>query len=311
MKLLILGDTHFRYSNPEKRIDNYWETQLRKLHEVLSIFEAYDCDHIIQVGDFFDSPNVSNYVVSSLIRRFKAWGSKIFCIYGQHDIFGHAAETYKRSPLAILEAAGCIELLDGNGSSLVSEKDQQVAMIYGASFGQEDPDTKRGNNFYNILVVHDMIGNKPLFPGQDLIKPRIYLEKHKQFDLICCGDYHYRFSFCANGRIICNPGAMMRKTVSEYDLAHRPGVFIVNTINHTVELVTLESVEPVSKVFDLESKTGTDNAKLMEFIDNLKGDNESITSWQHILQNVYREKGTPTEVRELVSESLEEIRTHG
>ena len=37
MKFLITGDLHLRASNPENRIDNFFETQLSKVEQIFQI----------------------------------------------------------------------------------------------------------------------------------------------------------------------------------------------------------------------------------------------------------------------------------
>jgi len=171
-------------------------------------------------------------------------------------------------------------------------------MIYGASFGQEVP-TPKYSEVFNILVVHDMIGNRPLFPDQELKSPARYLRQHLEYDLICCGDYHYRFSTFVGNKCICNPGAVLRKTTSEWDLAHQPAVFIFNTEKKEIKEVLLE-VKPISEVFDLSEKmtTKSDNVQILKFVNELKEKRSVTESWKDNLINVFDERKTSVSVRE-------------
>lgn len=181
MLLGIFGDTHFTNRGPENRIDDYWETQKRKLRKALSIFEDRGVDATIENGDFFDTPTVADKVKSEIIQIFYEYGL-IFCVFGQHDISGHSKFTLPNSPLAVLEAARIVKVLDEKPWQIGN---QNSSFLYGASFGEkvpkpEDPDA------YNVLVTHRMIGDKVLWPGQVLTGPRQFLRKNSAYNLIVC-----------------------------------------------------------------------------------------------------------------------------
>ena len=153
------------------------------------------------------------------------WGVPVGAIFGQHDISGHNASTFIRSPLHVLESSRRVtmlgeepEYLDGNGT----------VAFYGASFGQPIPKPRWEKDF-NVLVIHAMIGDKELWPGQELAKPKGFLRKHPNFDLVLCGDYHYPFQQEYQGRWILNAGCLMRKTIGERDQKLIPGVHLFDT----------------------------------------------------------------------------------
>ena len=97
MRIGILGDLHLTNTSPKRRMDDYWKTLCRKLSQALQIFDDNDCDVIVQVGDFFDSPTVANRVKSEAMDLFYSFGKvdqeRILCVYGQHDISGHSKAT--------------------------------------------------------------------------------------------------------------------------------------------------------------------------------------------------------------------------
>jgi predicted phosphodiesterase len=299
MRLLLLGDTHFEERGPDRRKDDYFLTQLCKLKQIFSIYGEEKCDAILQVGDFFNSPYVSNYVKSNLITDLKHWGNIMYCIFGQHDIFGHAWQTFERSPLAVLEAAAVLKVVR-DPCTRIEGKSGDCVYVYGACFGCEVPKVESEHTF-NILLVHDMIGDRELYPGQELKGPRDYLRKYPNYDLIVCGDYHYTFKDSHQGRIICNPGCLMRKTIGEFDLQHKPGVFIFDTDSKDLKWILLD-VEPVEDVFDF-TKTESikeDSSKVVEFIEKLRANNEDRAAWREALRVVLEEKKVCSRVRTLL-----------
>ena len=53
---------------------------------------------------------------------------------------------------------------------------------------------KHSSKVKRIMVVHAMIGNKPIYPGQDITKAKTFLKNNPLADVILCGDYHYPFN---------------------------------------------------------------------------------------------------------------------
>lgn len=306
MILGLLGDTQFTNRSPERRLDNYWDTLTGKAEQALTIFDDNGCDFIIQPGDFFDSPTVADRVMTVLINLLKKHGKEVCCVAGQHDITGHSLYTLANSPLAVLQAARVVKIVDKNCYSLgtFAPPKHDDVHVYGASFGEEVP--KPFDYGYNILVIHKMIGNRPLYPGQDLIDPKRFLKKYLGFNLIVCGDYHYRFIETWNGRTIINPGALVRKTISKFDLEHKPAVVIFDTKTDTSKVIELD-VEPPERVFDLTRTKKKDLNVLLRFIERLKNRGKEIVGWKHLLLELLEERKESLEVRNIIDECLEEI----
>ncbi len=303
MKLGVIGDYHVTSHRPIRRTDDYLATLLRKLEKALSIFKEQGCDHIIQVGDFFDTPTVSNHVEAEMIRILKKLPKPIYVIYGQHDISGHSATTLPNSPLAVLHSAGVVKLITSDPYSLSDENTH----LYAASFGEEVP-TPIHPSSYNILVTHRMIGDRPLYPGQILEGPKTFLRKNTDFNLVLCGDYHYRFVEINNDQVIVNPGAMVRKTISKYDLAHEPKVSVIETKTQAVEFFSLNAA-PVEDVFDLSNKNVTlgDDTRIIDFIEKLREKEGTQVSWKQTLAAFLDKYNTSDSVRELIDVALEEV----
>jgi predicted phosphodiesterase len=307
MKIGILGDIHYTNRAPRRRIDDYFQTQLRKSNQALTIFEEMECDIVIQPGDFFDSPAVADRVKSTIITLLKGYGRKIYCVWGQHDITGHSKSTLPNSPLAVLEAAEVVEILD-NKSRIVGtvDEDSDISVcLYGAGFGEDIPEPYE--DCYNILVAHRMVGDRPLWPDQELIGPREFLRKHTGYNICIFGDYHYRFSEKWNGRIIVNVGALVRKTVSKFDLEHRPAVGVFDTSTNEVEIIELD-VKPVKEILDLTKEVkGKGSNALVRLVERLKEGSKKLIGWKSILLRVYEERKSCSAVKEIIDSTLEEL----
>ncbi len=249
MKFLILGDCHFRVRTPQCRTDeNFMETCLDKLQQAMDVAHANECDAVLQVGDFFDSPNPSGELVAEVITSIRAkWRKPFYATHGQHDLTYHTEASMKRSTLRIMEAAGTTNSVGG-----YTRFGCKTSRIHGAAFGQIPP-VPDNDRYFNILIAHTMVGDKPLWPGHDLTGPEEYVRKYPGYDLYCLGDYHYPFSVKVGDAWVINPGVLLRLTASERDMQHRPKVVIFDTDTNEPEDIYLD-VKPASEAFDLSKK---------------------------------------------------------
>jgi DNA repair exonuclease SbcCD nuclease subunit len=295
----IIGDAHLTNKAPIGRLDEYFDTQMGKLQQALAIFAENSCDMIIQTGDLTDNPFVSCYVLASVIRLLEKKGVKLHLTWGQHDVTSHSKASLKSSPLHVFQSAGVVRLLD--------EKPMKEGNVhfYGCGFGEEVP-TPVDQNAYNVLVIHRMISAVELYPGQDFTRPAQFLKMNRPYNLVICGDCHYRFVDTYDGRTIFNPGALVRKTRSEMDLHHRPAVIIFDTDTNTVEIKELQ-FKPHDEVFDLTKTQPRDTEALNRLIDGLKTGNKNNTSWKHVLLKVIEEMEPDSGTRAILDECLDSV----
>lgn len=312
MKLGIIGDTHYTNKGPSKRRDDFFATQLAKTAEAFTIFQVQNCDYVLQVGDLFDSHTVANRVKAALISILKMEHRKLYCIAGQHDIVGHSLGTLPNSPLAVLEAAGSIQLVNDVPTSLEVVKGFEVE-IYGASFGAKVP-TPKNSKAFNILIIHAMIGDRLLYPGQNLASPEKFLKNHPDYDLVAAGDYHYSFQATYQNRTIVNPGCLVRKTVGTFDLEHKPSVVTFDTETKKVIFHPL-TIEPAAEVFDLTKATIRDSFDTDKFIQSLKRRlgaedqrDDQENEWTRALKRVMKERKSSKAVQELIDECMEKVK---
>ena len=305
MRLLLIGDTHFTLTSPERRKDFYFKTQMRKFDEAVAIAVDYECSLILQSGDFFDSPLVSRTAEAALITKLRKFLEiPVVCTYGQHDISGHCAATYESSPLNVLAAANAINVVHNQQVYREGESGASVD-IWGAAFGEEVPEIENKTAYFNVLIIHKMIGDKELWPGQELASPVAFLKNNPGFDLVLAGDYHYRFLQEYKGRWMINPGALMRKTISQRDLEHKPAVVVFDTLTKQAEVIEL-TVEPIEKVFDLTPEIKTDDSALMNFIESLKNSNSQLVGWKNILLDVMKKRKSSEGVRKQIEQAMSE-----
>lgn len=304
----MLGDLHITNRSPARRKDNYFETILGKLKQAFDIFTQEKCFYVIQVGDFFDSPTVANRVIAEVNKLLLTYPQRLFSLAGQHDLSGHNLGTLPNSPLAILESANALQIL---GESIVHTKKDQSDPVYfyGASFGEDVPPVEDPNAF-NILVTHRMIGNRPLFPGQELENPRAFLKANPGYNLVLCGDYHYSFYDEYQGRKILNPGCIVRKNLNDVREGLQPKVCVVSIPDLTIQDFPLDC-NSVEEVFDLTKveDSSPNKQSLEKFINRLKDSEAAKVGWKSMLSDVLQEKNVSTTVQEIIDDILLECDT--
>ena len=248
MKIVLLSDLHLLFDKPVGRKDNTFFTQQEKLKYVLQY--AYDNKCIVlQAGDFFDVPR-SWRLLPLYAEFFKYWveekGVEIYCVRGQHDVYMYNEETNDRTTLGVLAKMGLIGILSSKPlileypfpSNSLGKKGSRIHVldstyVYGASYGQEVVEPYK-EACTNILVIH-----APILKGKIWAQQENYdyapgfLRKHKEYDLILCGDIHQKFIFRDEKRIICNTGCMIRKSVDQWE--HNPGLYIYDTETRKIE----------------------------------------------------------------------------
>jgi predicted phosphodiesterase len=297
----LIGDTHITNRAPKRRLDNYFESQLNKLRQALTIFRKTGCKYAIQVGDFFDTTTVANKVKSEIISLLHEFSDiKLLVIAGQHDIVGHTMATYNNSPLAVLEAAKVITILNQKPFKISEEID-----VYGASFNEDVPKVQDTSKI-NVLVTHRMVGNRQLYPGQELASPRVFLRQNKDYTLCLLGDYHYPYQDNWQGHKIVNTGAIVRKNLSDVKNALEPQVCVISFPDLEITVHKLQ-VSVVEEVFNLTEVQEKNNEALLSFIEELKKSDSVQVNWKSILTMVIEKENVSESVKKRLDSILEKV----
>lgn len=303
MRLLLVGDAHLRTETPERRREpDFAAVCLGKWRQVELIAREHGCDAILQAGDLFDSPEPSKKLVADFIRIRRNSGTPLVCIHGQHDMAYHTQSSRERSSLAVLEAAGVLELAD---SSPITVPGEGGPVVCGAAFGQTAPpvipqDKAQLGLSDIILIAHSMVGDKPLWPGQELTAPADYAAKHPGYDLYLLGDYHYPWQQKVGNAWVVNAGCLVRKAASERELAHRPKVVLYNSDGNTLTDIYLD-IAQAEEAFDLAKPGKAPDRPQLDFAamaEALRKGGRAGLDFRQNLQDHFDKHDTPTDVRE-------------
>lgn len=262
MKIVLMSDLHLIAKTPNNRCDDILHDQWKKLEFVLSYCKKNQIYHLLQAGDFFDIPRnwETLHQTISLLQKYPS--VKIYCVEGQHDRYMRNEDTVTN--ISLLHRLGFITLLK---NSIHFGK----FVLHGINFEDDMNIDKALDEIelsaddYNILVIHAPISDAPLFPGHEFSKANLLIKKHKEFDLILCGDIHKSFLEYFKGRAIVNTGSMIRRERNKYNETHTPKFMVVDLTN---SVLTWESIphNPFVKAFS-QQEIIIESEVLKEFVE--------------------------------------------
>jgi DNA repair exonuclease SbcCD nuclease subunit len=295
--LILMSDKHLREpdAQPICRLDNAWETQWIKLDFITSLQDKYGCP-VVNAGDLFDKWKPSPYLLSKVMEHLP---NQFLSIYGQHDLPEHNFKLRYKSGIRTLETAFKLQTL-GKYTNLTHLK----FCVYGCNW-KESPVSDVNPNIINVLVWHTFTyqGKEP-WPGCTDPKAKTLLRKYPQFDLILTGDNHTPFVEEFEGRLLVNPGSIMRMDADQIN--HRPRVYLWYAETNTVEPVYI----PINPAIDVISREHLEHKKQRDkrinaFIDRLDNDWKVELSFENNLKAFQQQNKVDEQVMGIIYKSLE------
>jgi len=308
MRLLLLGDCHFRSSAPARRTDDFFQTQLDKMEQVKKIYVEQRCDAVLQAGDLFDSPKQPMNVLYCLKELLQgSWAGQFYTVPGQHDLYMRDLTSLKRTAVGVLSVGkpGSVNVVGMNGIPGPVYIKEDVC-LYGKPYGAK-PIKKMETDGFHILLAHVSVGPDKLWEGHDLISPAEYAEAHP-FDLIVLGDYHYPFEERIGNTVVINPGCLVRLTAGERDIAAHPQVVVFDTETKESENIPLD-IKPAKEVFSelvTASKEEQVSASVLSMIEKLKKGIGEGQDFRTALSLLCKETGIHESVVSEIDSAIEE-----
>ena len=285
---LLTGDWHLREDQPVCRVDDYWTAQSKKLQYISELQEKYACP-IYHSGDLFHHWKPSPYLLSTFMYYFSHPAGFITCL-GNHDIPQHSLELVYRSGVWTLWTAGYIT----------------VAPTHWEREPETIPAPGEAGNDYDMLMWHIMtwVGERP-WPGCEDPEANELIESVEIYepDIILTGHNHKTFVVERDGRLLVNPGSMMRMAADQED--HEPCVFLWYAETNEVERVVLPHEKGVVSRDHIEAREGRDDSRYQAFIKGLQEDAPEI-SFRANLEEFFRQHNTGKKVKEMVWGSVED-----
>lgn len=275
--LILTADWHLRDDQPVARTDDYFQAQEKKIEFIQDLSEKNRCP-ILCAGDLFNKSKSKKSLEIYLMTKLKY---SIYTIPGQHDLPEHSIKNINNSSIGILSSSQTIPV--------------SVVELGKINALNTDPD---------IAMCHTFI-QKPNDKQDKVIGGSMalsFLKKHKDFKLIVTGDNHKTFVVEHEGRLLVNPGSMMRMTAGQTD--HKPCVFLYYADTNTVQPVYLPVEDGVISREHIEEEEKKDK-RFQAFVQRLNTDYEVSLSFEknmktHITQNKVR-KGVSSVIWEAMS----------
>ena len=256
---ILTADIELRSFAPKCRTDDHWEAQCRKISWLRDLQEKYNCP-IFDAGDLFDKKYKSypsHFLLKSVLRMLP---NHIYTIPGNHDLPGKTIDNYSNSAMAVLEESGKLHVV--TNPMLIKD-----IWICGFPWGVEIKENYIIDPGLNVALIHEMIYKdfEP-FPGCGGYTAKQILELLPNMDLIVTGHNHQTFVEELDGRILVNPGSLMRNDADQID--HKPCVFLWYGEDNSIEQVFVPIEENVISREHIEEKRDKDE-RLDAFVEKL------------------------------------------
>lgn len=262
---ILTADLHIRADIPLCRTDDYLKAQWNKLNFIFDLCQENDCPLLV-AGDVGNKSQWPNWLLEKVISIINQYKINIVCIPGQHDLPEHRFDFWRKS--------GCGVLHSGLIVSIIEEPQtiDNTFILYPFPYGSQIKSKNIIQQNINIAMTHQMIiENKPLWPDQKAPKGHELLKKFPEYNLILSGDNHNPFVAKYEGRLLVNPGSVMRMTAAQID--HKPRIYKWFADTNEVEAVYLPIEKNVVGRTHIKTKQERDE-RMEAFVNRMSDDIE-------------------------------------
>ena len=256
---ILTADIELRSFQPTCRTDDHWQAQERKIKWLKRLAKRHGCP-ILDAGDLFDKKMKSHPSHELLCWAIENLPTPFYTIPGNHDLPGKSIENYSNSAMAVLEKSGIV--------NYCLNDDFDGIMLTGFPWGAKLESPGRGFGEYrSVALVHAMVYEEfEPFPGCVGYSAKELMSLLPDFDLIVSGHNHQTFVREEKGRILVNPGSLMRNDADQVD--HKPCVFLWYAEDNTIEQIFVPIEEGVISRDHIDVKKEKDN-RLDAFVEKL------------------------------------------
>ena len=308
---ILMADRHLRERPPLCRTDNFFLAMVKKLEFIRDLQNKHDCP-VWEAGDVFDKWKSSPFLLALALRMMK----NVTAIAGQHDLPNHNLKYYDKSSLAVLESAGNVSVIR---TDQLSEERFNEYMDIGSTTTLDLVGFPYGTTPHPILypkigcryicLIHELIYQKenPPFPGAEKVgtTDRGIFKRLSGYDLIISGDNHHSFSLESRGRLLVNPGTMLRTKADQAD--HVPRVALYYEEDNSIKWVELPHEKGVISREHIDEAAERDE-HIEAFLEGLTADVEIGLNYRENLERYLDTNNVSNSVREIVWEAVDEGR---
>lgn len=305
MRIVTFTDSHISHKNPSSRIDDYCESIIKKLTEVIALSNKCKANVILCAGDLFNAPTPtpnSVMIANNISRIFLKSKAPIYVVPGNHDEFGYNADTLNKTLLGMYAASGVVRILDRKNPLTIKQNNKIIA-IEGQEYYAGIDDANEDNFLcnvkadYNILVSHCMVTNAKItthYKKNNVAHIDIN-DVRTNANLVITGHEHNGYGVKEVGSTtFINPGSLGRTDTS---LSHMPGVYIIDIDNELVpnfKEYKLQTAKKYDEIFNKEAKQEAKEQKILldtfkSGLKNLNVENSSKDNIRDTIENVIKE----------------------
>jgi DNA repair exonuclease SbcCD nuclease subunit len=291
---ILCSDLHIMEKNPVCRTDDIMKAMVNKLEWLQNLQRKYKCP-VLCAGDIFDHWKPSPLLISTALKWLP---DNLIAIPGQHDLPQHNLELIEKSGFWALVEAGKLYFKYDVGKKLYD----QNYRVYLTPFGKSPRQPDKEEN--NILMLHQLTWQKEPWPGADPKgNARKLLKDNPDFDLIITGDNHQAFTEEYKGRLLVNPGSMLRKSADQIDF--RPRVYLWNAESNavTAEYYPIEKGVLTRQHIDIKEERQN---RLDSFIELIQSDEFEITvDFEKNIMKAMEQSKVPQLIKNKVLEAID------
>lgn len=282
--LILSADWHLRGDCPRARIDDFFLAMNNKINEIFSLANKFQIPILIS-GDICHRWNWTCRLLEWFVNKVQKCKIVLFAIPGQHDLRNHSLNLWRESAIGVLHAANAITLLGPH--DLHSDWGFDDFWLHAFPYGEKlhsIPIKKDGKR--HIAMTHQLV-MESITKEWEKEKGSTGLGLLKQFpdySLILTGDNHKSFVIQHEGRLLVNPGSIMRSSADQID--HKPRVYLWWAENNQVEPVYLPVEQDVIDRTHIESQEVKDR-RMEAYISRMSEEVEIGLSFEENLKSYF------------------------
>ncbi|MCP4475369.1 MAG: hypothetical protein GY821_12555 [Gammaproteobacteria bacterium] len=324
---ILTADWHIRSDRPVCRTDDYIEAQEKKIKFIFELSNRHGKLPILIAGDIGHKPVWGDSLIKRTLHLFNKSiydRGDVFIVAGQHDLLNHNLNNLYEKALGILHQEEILTILTQQRSSpenctkllwwdgVPNTHCQNQVFVFGFPYGTLITKntlptlTWVRSSDKKIALTHQMViksQRNKLWPNQKADDGVKLLKKYPCFDLIVTGDNHQTFTVEHEGRLLINPGSLMRMTANQID--HKPSVFLWYEKKNEVEQIFLPIEKNVVDRSHIEINEQRDK-RIEAYVTRLKDVEEISFSYEDNLEKFLKLNRTRKRTVEKIWESLSE-----
>jgi DNA repair exonuclease SbcCD nuclease subunit len=302
-KYLLMGDVHLSDTPPSSCFDSYNDDLFDILTAATGLARRRQVDAIVWAGDTFHhkAPTKNSHAnVARLIRHVTRSEIKHYAVVGNHDITNDRLDSLYSQPLGVVFDSGAVEQLNGWMAPYDLDDDGAFKRpVYGVPWQTRFDATSIANalaEYVDLVAEHQpslVVTHAPLYPsGQEnpyeSVSAQLWADAMDNIGSVYYGHIHEPHGiYKAAGVTFCNPGAISRGSLHEYNLTRPVCCALWDSDTGRFEIIELPH-KPAERVFRLEEVARKKQAQvnLDDFLDSIGQAQIAMTSVESVMVHI-------------------------